>query len=512
MITFIDNLLNRITMYRLVMYYLAVLDVVAAICGALGLLPYSPLAILTTFFFATLVCWATNEAFAKFFNASPNTESVYITAFILALIIPPTLPSDLSGMLFVFWASLIAMGSKYILTIGKKHLFNPAALAVVVTYFAFNENASWWVGGNLPLTAFVVIGGLLVVRKIQRFDLLLTFLASTIVVVSIHSWPQNPLVTIEKILLHTPILFLGTIMLTEPFTTPPTRILRMVYGALVGFLFAPFIHVGSIYSTPQLALVIGNIFAYVISPKVALRLTLQHIEKAGANMYTFIFKPEEKFAFKPGQYLEWTLPHDKTDQRGNRRYFTIASSPTKDTVSLGVKFYEESSTFKKKLLDLQPGDSMGVNQLTGEFTMPKDPSVKLAFIAGGIGITPFKSMTEFLLDTKENTSERRDVALLYSNKTVSEIAYKELFDTAKHEFGFKVVYAITAEAASAGSDSDLYFGAINPELIKQTMPDFKERMFYLSGPRGMVNAFQKTLSEMGVPFHHIKTDFFPGFV
>src|SRR6266404_9423833 len=99
MITFIDNLLNRITMYRLVMYFLALLIGVAAIMAALGQLPYSPLAILTSGFAFTFFCYLFNEIFARVFKAPTNTESVYITAFILALIVPPTQLWDVQGML-----------------------------------------------------------------------------------------------------------------------------------------------------------------------------------------------------------------------------------------------------------------------------------------------------------------------------------------------------------------------------------------------------------------------------
>jgi glycine betaine catabolism B len=509
--TYIDSLLNRITMYRLVLYYLIVLVVAAVIFAAFGLLPYSWLAILTSSIVATAVCWVTNELFAKFFNAAPNVESVYITALILALIIPPALPNNFSGLLFIFWASLIAMASKYILAIGKKHVFNPAAIAVVITAYAFSDYASWWVGGNLPLMAFVVIGGLFVVRKIQRFDLVISFLAVAFITISLHSLPESPWDVAQKIVLHTPVFFLAFIMLTEPLTTPPTRWWRVAYGALAGFLYGPFMHVGPVYSTPEITLVVSNLFSYLVSPKVALQLTLDTIEKAGAGVYTFIFKSDKKFAFAPGQYLEWTLPHKSPDTRGNRRYFTIASSPTKDTVSLGIKFYEPASTFKKKMLDLQPGDILAAGSLAGDFTLPKNPKIKLAFIAGGIGITPFKSMVEYMLDTKQNKSDHRDVALFYANKTVAEVAYKDLFDQAHQELGMRVVYAITNE--NIPSDiPNTHKGFLNAELIAKTIPDFKERTFYLSGPRGLVEAFETTLFKMGVSRLQIKTDFFPGFV
>ena len=80
--------------------------------------------------------------------------------------------------------------------------------------------------------------------------------------------------------------------------------------------------------TPEIALVLGNIFSYIVSPKIKAMLTLVGRVKQTPNTYDFIFESDKKFSFLPGQYLEWTLGHDNTDDRGNRRYFTIASSPT----------------------------------------------------------------------------------------------------------------------------------------------------------------------------------------
>ena len=68
------------------------------------------------------------------------------------------------------------------------------------------------------------------------------------------------------------------------------------------------------------------------------------------DIYDFIFVPQRQLAFAPGQYMEWTLGHDAPDNRGNRRYFTLASSPTEGHIRLGVKFSHESSSFKQAML------------------------------------------------------------------------------------------------------------------------------------------------------------------
>ena len=149
---FIDNFLNRITMYRITLYVLIFFLAVAGVLGMFGFLSYSLIDITLASLFLVAVCWVANKVFAWAFNAPVNVESAYITALILALLIAPTRTMD--NYMFMFWAGTIAMASKFILAIGKKHLFNPAAIAVVITAYTISHGAVWWVG-NLPMLAFV---------------------------------------------------------------------------------------------------------------------------------------------------------------------------------------------------------------------------------------------------------------------------------------------------------------------------------------------------------------------
>jgi ferredoxin-NADP reductase/Na+-translocating ferredoxin:NAD+ oxidoreductase RnfD subunit len=503
--TFIDDLLNKITMYRLVLYVLAALAAIAVVFGALHILPYDPISLLFSIAILVAVSWLTNKIFADAFKTQVNIESTYITALILALIITPVAPHDLIGISFLIWAAVWATASKYILAINKKHLFNPAAFAVALTALTINQSATWWIGGNLAMMAFVIVGGLLIVRKIRRGDLMFAFFAAAIISIVAGIPGENPVITLEKALLHAPLFFFAFVMLTEPLTTPPTRGRRIAYGAFVGILFAPWVHIGSIYSTPELALLAGNILSFILSPKAKYVLKLKKREEAGNGIYDFVFtKPP--ISFRPGQYLEWTLGHDRTDSRGNRRYFTIASSPTENELRLGIKFYNPSSSFKKKMLDLTPGDEIMAGQLAGDFTLPRNRGKKLVFIAGGIGITPFRSMVKYLMDR----NEKRSVALFYVNRTNAEIAYRDIFDEAEQAIGLKTIYAITG-AGEALPEGNGRRGHIDGTLLRRELPDYHDRTFYISGTHAMVTATETMLHRLGIPAKHIKTDFFPGF-
>jgi ferredoxin-NADP reductase/Na+-translocating ferredoxin:NAD+ oxidoreductase RnfD subunit len=495
-------------MYRLVLYYLIGLILVSMMFGFLGVTSMNPFSVLFSSVIFTIFCLIVNIIFSKTFRAQTNIESVYITALILVLIIsPPENFTDTSYFIFAFWASVWAMASKYIFAIKKKHIFNPAGFAVFLTSFTINQSASWWIGTE-HMAIFVLIGGLLVVRKIKRSDMVFSFIvvALATIVASYISGTTSLFTVVQKTFLDSAIMFFAFVMLTEPLTTPPTTNGQMLYGGLIGFMFAPAIHIGPIYSTPELALTVGNIFSYIISPKKKLLLKLKEKIKIGLNTYDFIFDSDQKLNFKPGQYLEWTLGHKHSDNRGNRRYFTIASSPTENEIRLGVKFYDNPSSFKKSLLLLQKDEVIIASQLAGNFVLPKNPQKKLVFIAGGIGVTPFRSMIKYLVDKNED----RPIIMLYGSKTSEEVVYKNVFDSAK-KIGIKTIYVI-GNSDQTNLPQDVKIGMINPDLICEVVPDYKEREFYISGPHTMVKSFEASLNNLGVKKRHIKTDFFPGFV
>lgn len=505
MLQSLDNVLNRVTMYRLTVYVLAGLIAAAMLLGWLGMIAVSPWLLLFSLAYITAICIIVNAVFARMFDAHPNVESLYITALILALILsPPKVFLDGAFLELAGWAAVWAMASKYMFAIRRKHLFNPAAFGVAVTALFLGASASWWVA-TLPLVPFVLIGGLILTRKIQRFDLVLSFLIVA-TLVSVRWGVGTFFPDLWRTSIDVPLFFFAFVMLTEPLTTPPTRPRRIAYGALTGLLFAPWAHIGSLYFTPELALLAGNIFSYLVSPKAKLLLTLRKKIQVSADTYDFWFTPDRPLAFKPGQYLEWTLPHDKPDNRGNRRYFTISSSPQERGIAMGVKFHENGSSYKKKLLALRPGDTMSAGQLSGDFTLPGNPETKLAFIAGGIGVTPFRSMIRSLIDR----NERRPVVLFYANRKPEDIAYRDVFDEAQKKLGIKTVYTLT-DSQSVPRGWDGYTGYISEQMIRSELPDYRERHFYLSGPRSMIVAFEKLLQTMGVHKSRITMDFFPGF-
>lgn len=503
MIALVDRFIDHITMYRLVLWYLVVVLVAAALLGALHVIAIDAVALALSTVLVLAGGWIANQIFARIFGATPNIESVYITGLIILLIMDPAPLGDLAAAGALVFASVWAMASKFILSARRRHIFNPAALGVALPGLLLDHPATWWVSGELWLMPIVVIGGLLLVRKLRRFDLVIAFgianLATTVLTGSLgDAWNS-----VQLALLHSPFFFLACVMLTEPLTAPQGRLWRLVYGMLVGVLSCPNTVIAGYYFTPEIALLAGNLLTFVVSPKGRVILTLERIEQAASGIYDFVFRPDRRLAFAAGQYLEWTLPMDKGDARGNRRYFTIASAPKEVDVRLGVKFVANGSAFKRQLAALAPGDQIVASQLAGSFTLPRNKGRKLAFIAGGIGITPFRSMLAELLER----SERRDITIVYGSNHIDEFAYINLLSRARNELGICTHYVVRD---GAGAPTDMLLGVITEELLRDTIPDWQDRLFYVSGPQVMVSATRRALLHLGVSHRRIKTDFFPG--
>ncbi len=500
----VDAVLNHVTMYRLVLAYTAGLLLLAFLLGFAQLVPQDPTALAFSAVVIFGTCWLTNRLFAAVLRVPANMESYAITAVILILLYSPVTAKDAAGVAGLVVASVVAIASKFLIAPGRKHIFNPVAAGATAAALLLGQPATWWVGGNLVMLAPVLLGGLLVVRKVKQFDTLGVYIVANLAL-TLATTPLSMMgMALNQTFLSSPLLFAGFAMLTEPLTAAHGKRSRLVFGAIVGAVSSANFHLGSFYPTPEMAFLAGNLFAWAATPKGRFRLTLLRIEKMATGCYDFVFQPDRELAFEAGQYIDWTLDVPVPDNRGNRRTFTIASAPGEKELRLGVKFHPDPSAFKRTLAALQPGDVVYASHIAGHFTLPRNPGEKLAFLAGGIGVTPFRSMVEEMV----RRGEPRDVVLLYGNNKLSDIAYVDVFHEAARKIGMRTVYAV-AEPEEDGYD--IHRGFIDEALIRREIPDWRERVFYISGPRGMVVRFERALRALGVPRSQIRTDFFPGF-
>jgi len=485
--TKLDGLLDHFTTYRLVLYFLLALLGWGVLGSFFDQVPYSWHAILASAAWLVAVCWIVNKVLSRFLDIPANNESDLITALILALILSPA--SSVNNFLVLAAAGAAAIASKYLITLYKSHLFNPAAAGAFVAGAVFHQYASWWVGTKF-ITPLVVIGGILILRKMKRFGMVAVFLAvfGTCLVWSLPVGSSTDAVhhLVWLSLISTPVLFLAVVMLTEPLTSPPQINAYLAYAIVVGLLYS--LH--RLHFSPEEALLAGNAFAFLIAPRRRYKLQFISRTQEADEIYSYKFRPPRKINFKAGQYMEWTIAENKSDSRGNRRYLTISSSPTESEMMFTIKHPKDASAFKKRLDALKPGDAILASYLAGSFNLPPDASKKMVFMAGGVGITPFRSMIKYLVDSRQ----KLDATLIYSVNKPEEIAFRPLF----------------AQASTNGLKS-FYTNIIDKDMLAANVPDYHERTFYISGPYGFVRAMEKNLLELGVGIQHIVTDYFPGY-
>ncbi len=493
--------IDQTGMYRVVTLALFGLAFVSFIWAFFGWIAFNPLSLLLSASFAVLFALALNMSASKVLRVEANHESAVITALILFfLFVPPS-----SAISWGWYALAIAIGilSKFILVWKKQHFVNAAALGAAAVSFPYFMEAYWWIG-TPSLFIPLLIAGSIVVFKIRKWELVLSFIGVAFLTLLIgETWRgQDPFLVSTAFFLSWPALFLAFFMLTEPFTMPGTKKLQIFYGAFVGFLSTTTIFSSFVAMTPELALVIANILFFPATLTQKLFLRLKEKKEIASDTYEFVFEKPEGMQFMAGQYLEWMLPHEKSDTRGKRRYFTIASAPEEGVLRVALRIQKEKgSSYKKALMDLPIGGMVIASQRAGDFILPENKNEKLAFIGGGIGVTPFISHTSHM----HLTHAWHDTILFYANKKESDIAYREEFDAYAKYAPFQIVHVLSDEKKEG-----FEHGFLNEEMVTRYAPDFKNRTWYLSGPPGMVKAYRALLTKMGVRGHQIKEDFFPG--
>lgn len=476
-------------MYRLVLYGLGALALVSVVLGYGGILPYAGTALLLSLAILGAVAYATDVVAALLMRVTRNSESTYITSLILYFVLLPF--ASFADALILALGAFVAISSKYFFTYKNRHVFNPAAFAAVVLSLMGTGVVGWWVATPV-LLPFVAVLGLLVVRKIRRFDLVLSFISVAVVAGVGYGILQgmSVLQTLSMMILSWPLVFFASFMLTEPLTAPTTRRTRIAYGALVGLLASvPIPGIGTRIGLP-LALILGNIFTVCSTNTTRYTLTLVECVRIAATSWEFVFTSSPRLTHRAGQYMEWTLGHGQVDTRGNRRYFTIASAPEDAQVRVAVRIDENSSSFKRALMVLRPGDTMVATGVAGDFVLPADATIPMVWVAGGIGITPFMSMIRHM----RAQGAVRDVILIYTARSEEEFAYQDELTHAQAQ-GVRVVQRV---------------GRLTDEALREYVPDLMTRDVYLSGPDLMVRGLRSMVRALGVPDSRVHTDYFPG--
>lgn len=241
-------------------------------------------------------------------------------------------------------------------------------------------------------------------------------------------------------------------------------------------------------------------------------------EQVAKDTYSFYFdRSSLSTDFTAGQYIRMILPHENSDDRGDRRYFTIASSPLQKDIQMHTtKIIEKRSSLKNHLFQLQPGEIVNFFGPMGNFVLPETDERPVVFLAGGIGITPFHSMILYANAIKRQVP----ITLFVSFSTVEEVIFfEELQNVAAENSLLKPIYTVThledPEQSLRAEESQVSWGGetgrISSEMIKKYVSDIMKPVYYLSGPPAMVEAMKAIVSEMQIPPEQIKEEKFTGY-
>jgi ferredoxin-NADP reductase len=222
----------------------------------------------------------------------------------------------------------------------------------------------------------------------------------------------------------------------------------------------------------------------------------------GENVASFVFDADRPLGHRAGQAMRLTVPHPEPDDRGISRTFTISSAPSEPFAMISTRLSEPPSTFKRALRLLEPGAVVEARGPYGRFVYAGDdrPAV---FVAGGIGVTPFRSMLVELASQRAGAP----VTLLYANRS-PDIPFRALFDgLARHWPGLRIVYTVTRPTP----DWRGQVGRVDEGMLRRHVPNLSRPLFYVSGPAAMVEATAGMLSVLGVGPDRVKRESFPGY-
>lgn len=505
------GVLGRVSMYRLVVLSLAALAVIAVALGALGLIGPAPLPLLATAAVLVVVCLLVDTVVQTLLRMPRRHESSFITAGILFFVVYPTLdPAALGGAAL---AAAAASLSKYVLAWRGRHIFNPAAVgAAVLTVVGIAAPAlgfaAWWVGTPaMALPVFVL--GIAVLWRTEKLRMIAEFWIIAVVVAFVRSVVQSTAGGFEvdaggilmQVALSSPFLFLGAFMLSEPLTMPPRRWQQVTVAAVVGVLAGWPIDVGAFTLGQEFALLIGNLVAFLFCLRAAVRLRLDGRRDLTPTVRELTFRAKRPFAFRPGQYLELDVPHRHPDARGTRREFSIASAP-EDMPLVRIAFKEGSkSSYKQALAAVQPGATLAVTGVWGDFLLPTKTASPLLLVAAGIGVTPFVSQLRHLAAA----GQQRDIVLVYVASDASELAFRD--DIARSGIEVVVVTRDEPRDLPARWTWAGHRGRLDAENLMRLVPDISARHAYISGPPSLIADLAPALDRA----RSLTTDAFAGY-
>ena len=207
--------------------------------------------------------------------------------------------------------------------------------------------------------------------------------------------------------------------------------------------------------------------------------------------------------FIPGQFLQVIFDEDNLKNRYLNKFLSFSTAPDKKNFEITKRISD--SNFSKHLLNLNPGDPVLIKAPMGNCAFDINEK-KIAFIVGGIGVTPVMSILDHIFT---NNINEIDINMIYSNRAIDDIAFKEILDEwDEQNDNFKLTYCVDQEPIN---DEKILLGFIDGNKIIECIPDYKERIVFIYGPPVMVNSIKQCCLDIGCEQSKIKAETFAGY-
>jgi ferredoxin-NADP reductase len=225
-------------------------------------------------------------------------------------------------------------------------------------------------------------------------------------------------------------------------------------------------------------------------------------EVAKGTLFVTFELASDEVDWTPGEYFWVELldpPHE--DEKGPRRHITVVTSPTEGHLGLATRIRD--TAFKRSLVEMPEGSAVDVEQPKGSFTLPEDTSKRYAFVAGGIGITPFRSMLRYIADKDLDY----DITLVYSNRDIESTAFlDELKELESVVPRCRVIFTMTEDPSWDGDTRML-----DADVLRALLRHLESFHFMIAGPPPMAKSVEASLLEAGLSEDQVQSDSFSGY-
>jgi len=229
-------------------------------------------------------------------------------------------------------------------------------------------------------------------------------------------------------------------------------------------------------------------------------------QKVATGTMAFRFEKPAGFAFKAGQFADYTLINPvETDAEGNTRGFSLASAPYENNLMFATRMRD--TAFKRVLRSMELGTEITLDAPYGSFTLHNNSRIPAVFLTGGIGVTPVRSI---ILQARHDNLPHK-IFLFNSNRRPEDAPFlDELIEAQEKNSNYAFIGTMT-ETQHSAKNWDGETGYINKAMLEKYVGDLTLPIFYLTGPASLVTAMRKTLNDAGVDDDNIRTEEFSGY-